>query len=46
MVGLSFDFTSTAFQHIQESAFNNIIFPLLKKVKDFIQLTFVTRKEK
>lgn len=46
MVGLSFDFTSTAFQHIQESTFNNIIFLFLKNIKDFIQLTLVTREER
>lgn len=43
MMGLSFDFTSTALQHIQDSIFNNVIFLFLKQVKDFIQLTLVTR---
>lgn len=46
MMGLFFDFTSPALHHIQEPIFNNIIFLFLKKVKDFIQLTLVTREEK
>lgn len=46
MMGLFFDFTSTALYHIQEPIFNYIIFLFLKKVKDFIQLTLVTREEK
>lgn len=45
MMGLCFDFTSTAPQYIQESIYNKL-FPLLKRVKDFIQLTLVTREEK